>query len=169
MPQPVINRRRGKTPQQIAVSPLPVRRRYVKRRGKTAQPIVPPIVPTTNRYRRAADTMIVEPGGDVLWCNGIDPMLRFTPPLALTENAGVAAPRGGPLSVVGSGTGNITGTFNAYIRYIDREGNPSSLSPISPNSATLPGSANTFTISGATIATSAKSTSVAQRCLNPRA
>jgi hypothetical protein len=90
----------------------------------------PPAPPTQTHYRRAADTIILEPNGNVLMSNGIDPMQRFTPYAQLVENSGVVAPIT-PVTLAGTGSGQIVGTYYAYVRFVDRDGNYSSLSPLS--------------------------------------
>lgn len=63
--------------------------------------------------------------------NGIDPVLTFDEVGNSTlRTAGIIAPVATP-TLAFSGTGTITGTYYAYMRYIDRYGNPSNLSPIS--------------------------------------
>ncbi len=63
--------------------------------------------------------------------NGIDPVLTFDEVGNSTlREAGVVAPVATP-TLSFSTVGTITGTYYAYMRYIDRYGNPSNLSPIS--------------------------------------
>lgn len=62
--------------------------------------------------------------------NGIDPVLRWDGFTAEMEQAGVPAPTAA-ITITSGGTGSITGTYYAYIRYVDRLGNFSNLSPIS--------------------------------------
>lgn len=85
---------------------------------------------TQPHYRRAADTIIEEANGNLLWANGMDKMLRFTPYSGLLETAGIIRP-GAAMSLSGQGTGSLVGTFYAYCRFVDRDGNYSSLSPVS--------------------------------------
>lgn len=68
--------------------------------------------------------------GVLLLANGVDPMLRWDGLLAKAEPAGVRAPDR-PVALAGGDIGTLTGTRYAAIRYIDRAGNPSALSPIS--------------------------------------
>jgi len=108
---------------------------------------VPPVVPTQSHYRRFADTYIEAPDGTVQIWNGIDKPLRFDPSVGVTETAGVKPPLAQP-AMTGTGSGNIVGTFQCYVRFVDRSGNLSSLSPISDPYVT---NSTTFaTITGAT-------------------
>jgi hypothetical protein len=70
------------------------------------------------------------PDGAVLISNGIDEMLRFDPSVGAVETAGIVAPTT-KVAVNGVGAGNIVGEFYAHVRYVDRHGYFSSLSPIS--------------------------------------
>lgn len=70
------------------------------------------------------------PDGMLYVWNGIDPPMRwdgFTPELEL---AGIVAPTTA-MTVSGSGQGEIVGNLYAYVRFLDRYGNTSSMSPIS--------------------------------------
>lgn len=63
--------------------------------------------------------------------NGIDPVLTFDEVGNSTlRTAGVVAPVATP-TLAFSGVGTISGVYYAYMRYVDRYGNPSNLSPIS--------------------------------------
>ncbi len=101
----------------------------LKRRRQPLSTAAAPAI-TQSHYRRAADTIVEEPSGNMLWANGIDKMLRFTPYNATLETAGVAAPTSACF-LAGSGVGAIVGTFYAYVRFVDRDGQFSTLSPIS--------------------------------------
>lgn len=68
--------------------------------------------------------------GTVLIANGIDPVLRWNGETAQAVPAGVVAPTEA-ISLAGSGVGTITGSYYAFVRFIDRDGNPSNLSPVS--------------------------------------
>lgn len=105
-------------------------RGVVNRRRRQPLSNAPAPVVTQAHYRRAADAIIEEDTGDLLWANGIDKMLRFTPYAGLLETAGVIAPTSA-IFLSGRGIGAIVGTFYAYSRFVDRDGNFSSLSPIS--------------------------------------
>lgn len=56
----------------------------------------------------------------VKW-DGIDPSVVVV---------GIVAPTTAPV-LAGSGTGSLTGTYRAYVRFVDNEGNVSNLSPVS--------------------------------------
>ncbi len=87
----------------------------------------------------------------LLYCvNGFDPMLRWDGQTSQAELAGLAAPTTA-VKMAGSGVGGIVGAYNAYVRFVDRFGYESNLSPIS---ATLnaQSSGATGNITGATFA-----------------
>jgi hypothetical protein len=65
----------------------------------------------------------------LLIANGIDAMLRWDGVGAIIE-AGVAGPVNA-ISVSGSGVGSITGTYFAFLRFVDEDNNFSNLSPVS--------------------------------------
>lgn len=92
------------------------------------------------------DSMAATPLGTVLIANGIDKMLVFRPSLGTLETAGVIAPTI-PLTLSGTGSGNIVGSFYAYARFVDRDGQFSSLTPVSNN---YEAQATVATVSGAT-------------------
>lgn len=89
------------------------------------------------------------PDGLLLVANGHDPMLRWDSLTSHMETAGVAPPIATP-TLTGSGNGGIVGTYYAFLRFVDRLGNVSNLSPISLEYATA---GTTGDISGATNAT----------------
>ncbi len=68
--------------------------------------------------------------GIVLIANGIDPVLRWNGETNQAEPAGVIAPTDA-ISIGSSGVGAITGSYYAFVRYVDRDGNFSNVSPIS--------------------------------------
>ncbi len=68
--------------------------------------------------------------GILYMANGVDRPLRWDGELATAENAGLTAP-GSALAASGSGAGStLSGTYSCYVRYLDRDGIPSSLSPV---------------------------------------
>jgi hypothetical protein len=70
--------------------------------------------------------------GNVLIANGIDPVLRWDGFSAAAEPAGVEAPDPDTVpAIAASGTGGITGTYTAYVRFVDARGNPGNLSTVS--------------------------------------
>lgn len=85
---------------------------------------------TQSHYRRAADTMAEASNGSVQIWNGIDKPLRFSADIGTTETVGVKSPTIA-MSLSGSGAGPIVGDFYSYVRFVDRYGNYSSLSPLS--------------------------------------
>lgn len=86
---------------------------------------------TQPHYRRCGDSMAEDVLGHVQIFNGIDKPLRFATDIGTTETVGVIAPASA-LTLGGNGlTGPIVGTFYSYVRFVDRYGNFSSLSPLS--------------------------------------
>lgn len=99
------------------------------------------------------DTFAMAPDGILLIANGIDPMLRWDGFAQEAEPAGVSKPLTAP-TLAASGTGTITGTYYAYLRFVDSRGNVSDLSPISdPLMATAN---DTVTYSGVELPTEPK-------------
>jgi hypothetical protein len=76
------------------------------------------------------DSFAQHADGLLLAANGIDPVLRWDGLSADAEAAGVAAPASAP-SLSASGAGSVTGSYSAYVRFVDRLGNVSNLSPVS--------------------------------------
>lgn len=70
--------------------------------------------------------------GVILAANGIDPMVRWDGYSEQADPAGVEPPDQDITPVIaGSGGGGLTGTYAAYARFVDKNGNVSNLSPIS--------------------------------------
>lgn len=77
------------------------------------------------------NSFAVDPSGLLLVASGMDPVVRWDGLTTQAELAGVTPPDTAP-TVAGDGTvGTITGTYAAYVRFIDNRGNFSNLSPIS--------------------------------------
>ena len=70
------------------------------------------------------------PDGTVLIANGVDPMILWDGLSGVAVPAGLAAPVD-PVYQAGSGLGLITGKRIAFTRWIDGDGNPSNLGPVS--------------------------------------
>ncbi len=91
------------------------------------------------------------PDGTIYIASGFDPVLRWRGISLPAELAGVAAPTS-KVSMVASGNGQIVGTYYAYLRYVDRDGRLSNLTPISAktvingNSGDVAGASNTVPI-----------------------
>lgn len=68
--------------------------------------------------------------GRLLIASGFDPVLRWDGISPVAELAGVEAPTGQP-ALTGSGVGSIVGTYQCYVRFVDRLGLVSNLSPVS--------------------------------------
>lgn len=78
--------------------------------------------------------------GVVLVFNGVDVPARWDGYTAQAEEAGVIPPATAP-ALTGSGTGAITGEYRCYLRFVDRDGHYSNLSPVGgPASVTGVGS-----------------------------
>lgn len=84
------------------------------------------------------ESIVETNNGLVLIANGIDPVLQWDRYATSLELAGVTAPTVA-LTFAGSGAGSLSGTYTAYLRYVDRDGNFSNLSPVS-NQVALAGS-----------------------------
>lgn len=76
------------------------------------------------------DSIVNTNEGTLLIANGINKVLRWDGVNLTAETAGVVAPTTAP-TMTGSGVGNILGTYRAYVRFKDKYGNFSNLSPIS--------------------------------------
>lgn len=70
------------------------------------------------------------PTGYVFMANGFMPMLKWDGVAYSSLTVGVAKPTTA-VTITATGTGTITGTYTAYARWVDKDGNPSNLSPIS--------------------------------------
>jgi hypothetical protein len=88
-------------------------------------------------------------------CNGINEMLRWDGFTNQMETAGVAPPATAP-SVSGAGSGSLSGTYTAYVRFVDRTGNFSNISPVSAE-VTVSGVAS-IVYSGVAVSTDPKVT-----------
>lgn len=70
------------------------------------------------------------PDGYVQMANGFMAPVKWDGLAYAAVTVGVAAPTTAPV-IGSSGTGELTGTYRAYVRWIDKDGNPSNLSPVS--------------------------------------
>lgn len=68
--------------------------------------------------------------GYIYMASGLRKMVRWNGFRPMAVQVGVDAPTTAP-TIAFTGTGSIGGTYTAYMRFIDDEGNPSNLSPIS--------------------------------------
>jgi hypothetical protein len=66
----------------------------------------------------------------LLWCDGLHPMMRWDGMSGAPVTAGVIPPVLAPV-LAASGSGEIDGTYYAYLRFLDQYGNYSDPSPIS--------------------------------------
>src|SRR5687767_14317503 len=85
---------------------------------------------TTGRSHFWPPSFLRSNKGELFISNGVDPILRWNGLTSTTQNAGLVAPTV-KLTIAGSGTAGLTGTYTAYYRFVDADGIPSSLSPIS--------------------------------------
>lgn len=98
----------------------------------------------------AIESFAIDPDqGDLYAVNGIDAVMRWDGFASQFEQAGITAPST-LITLAGSGTGAIVGTYYAYLRYLDSIGNVSNLSPIS---AEFTASGSSGTITSITVAT----------------
>lgn len=77
------------------------------------------------------ESFTTSPEGRLFSANGIDPVLRWDGFADEMEDAGVLPPGEAITLAGGGGVGTITGTYYAYVRYVDRDGLLSNLSPVS--------------------------------------
>lgn len=93
------------------------------------------------------DSFAEASSGLLLIANGMNTMLRWDGLTNTAEEAGVKAPKTAPSLAAATTSGGIVGNYYAYMRYIDRYGNKSNLSPIS---AKLEAKSVNGTVTGAT-------------------
>lgn len=110
---------------------------------QTQTPLAPVIVSGVPRAK--AMCFARSPDGNVYMATGLTPIYKWDGVSYTASTVGVSPPTSAP-SVTGSGTGSITGTYSAYLRFLDADGNPSNLSPVS-DSLTVD-SVSTFTYTG---------------------
>lgn len=84
--------------------------------------------------------------GDLFVANGIGKVMRWDGFAAAFEEVGMDAP-GTALTIGGTGSGSIVGTYYAFERFVDAKGNVSDLSPVSNEYAAV---GTTGTITAAT-------------------
>lgn len=75
-------------------------------------------------------TFATAANGSVFAASGLSPTLKWNGRTTTFVQAGVPAPTV-PCAMNYSGTGTISGAYNAYVRFVDEDGNPSSVSPVS--------------------------------------
>lgn len=83
--------------------------------------------------------------GQLFMANGIDKMLTWDGFRHQARHAGVPAPSGDAMTLTPWGIGEISGTYVAYQRWIDAEGNPSNLSVVSAETLVTNASRITYT------------------------
>ena len=87
--------------------------------------------------------------GVLYLADGMGPVERWDGQTTAMEPAGIVAPTVALTLASGGGSGNIIGTYFAFVRYLDRFGFVSDLSPVS-NTFTAAGSGTGLLITGAT-------------------
>lgn len=70
--------------------------------------------------------------GKIMIADGLNPVKIWDGLLPAPIDAGIVGPDSAPTIASGGGQGEIFGTYGAYIRWLDVDGNVSNLSPISP-------------------------------------
>lgn len=80
-------------------------------------------------------TMANAPSGELYIHNGLDSAQRWDGQTLVCETSGMEAPDSA-CTITGSGSGDIFGVYNAYVRYLDDEDIPSNLSPIATTAIT---------------------------------
>jgi len=95
------------------------------------------------------DSFAQTPNGLLLIANGFGPMFRWNSFTNQAEPAGVLPPATA-LTVSGTLPGPIVGTYTAYTRFVDGNGNFSNLSPISNSYTAIGTTGNVFAASNAT-------------------
>lgn len=93
----------------------------------------------TGKHPRFPATFARAGQNRILMATGVDDMLRWDGFTASAETAGVTAPTTATTLAIGNPGLCGPGTYTVYVRYLDSEGNPSNLSPIS-NALTFIGS-----------------------------
>lgn len=76
------------------------------------------------------DSFATASDGVVLIANGVDPVRRWAGDTQQAEPAGVEAPVDA-ITLGSGGSGSLTGTYAAFVRFVDRYGNFGNLSPVS--------------------------------------
>lgn len=84
----------------------------------------------SGRYSESPPTFAETSDGRVLIANGMQPMLVWDGRDYQASEAGVPAPTDA-MTLSSLGSGSITGSYTAYQRWLDEDGNPSNLSEIS--------------------------------------
>ncbi len=79
-----------------------------------------------------ADSYGYTPDGKIMMADGLNPVKIWDGLKAAPIDAGLVGPDDAPMIASGGGQGEIFGTYGAYVRWLDEDGNVSNLSPISP-------------------------------------
>ena len=91
----------------------------------------------TGLWGREPHTMVRAGHNKLLMANGINPMQRWDGSATTAVSAGVDPPGSAP-TIASGAAGAISGTnYAAFVRFVDGEGNPSNLSPVSNTLTTL--------------------------------
>lgn len=108
---------------------------------------------TSGLYNGYPLTFARAPDGNVHIASGLGSVIKWDGVSGQTDTVGVPAPATA-CTIAASGSGSITGAYTAYVRFLDRDGRPSSLSPLS-NSVTA-ASNGTITYTSVPVPTSSK-------------
>lgn len=91
----------------------------------------------TGLWGREPHTMVRAGHNKLLMANGINPMQRWDGTSSTAVSAGVDPPGSAPTIAVGA-AGSISGSsYAGFVRFVDSEGNPSNLSPVSNTLGTI--------------------------------
>lgn len=90
-----------------------------------------PIVVGAQSAESQPDDYAETPDGKLLIADGLNPVKIWDGLIAVPIDAGLAAPGTAPTLGKSATAGPIYGDYQAYVRFLDAEGNPSNLSPIS--------------------------------------
>lgn len=95
---------------------------------QTQTPLAPVILSGSPRAK--AMCFARAPDGNVYMATGLTPVYKWDGVSYTASTVGVSPPTSS-VTISGSGSGSITGTYTAYLRFLDVNGNPSNLSPVS--------------------------------------
>jgi hypothetical protein len=90
----------------------------------------------TGRHHFYRPTHAQSSKGEWFTATGLDRPQRWNGETASTQDVGITAPSTAVTLASAGGAGALTGDYNAYVRFVDSDGIPSALSPIS-NTLTL--------------------------------
>lgn len=103
---------------------------FSRKKRSATTPQAPAVAIATGLDLYAPFTYATVSNGSVFAASGLSPMVKWNGQTPTFLQAGVPSPAT-PCALNYSGTGTITGAYSAYVRFVDTDGNPSSVSPIS--------------------------------------